>query len=191
MKKVFLIGDSIRMGYEKYVSEILAEKALVYSPEDNCRFAGYTYIGIPYWKSIAGNPEEVSVVHWNNGSWDCTHFHRDSDPYNTVEEYAQWLRRVYVCIRQHFPNAQVVFATTTYVYDERQEETEEPRSNGEIEVYNREAMSVMRELGVPVNDLAALSAGFPMEYFSDTVHFGAIGSRLLAEAVSETIIKYL
>lgn len=39
MKKIVLIGDSIRMGYDKYVKEALAGTAEVYYPSENCRYA--------------------------------------------------------------------------------------------------------------------------------------------------------
>ena len=39
MKKVLLLGDSIRMGYDKYVTEQLAGEAEVLFPSENCRFA--------------------------------------------------------------------------------------------------------------------------------------------------------
>ena len=56
MKNVFLIGDSIRFGassnpeyktadspgYGVYVEEMLRDKARIFAPDDNCRFAQYT-----------------------------------------------------------------------------------------------------------------------------------------------------
>ncbi len=63
MKKVFLLGDSIRLGYDKFVRGLLEGEAEVFYSDDNGRFAGYTYIGIPAWKKLAGDPEEVGVVH--------------------------------------------------------------------------------------------------------------------------------
>ena len=39
MKKVVLLGDSIRMNYCKYVKSKLEGIAEVYYPDDNCRFA--------------------------------------------------------------------------------------------------------------------------------------------------------
>ena len=43
MKKVLLLGDSIRMGYDDYVKEALDGKCeVVYDAEDNGRFAAYT-----------------------------------------------------------------------------------------------------------------------------------------------------
>ena len=48
MKKVLLLGDSIRMGYDDYVKEELDGKCeVVYDAEDNGRFAAYTLAGEP------------------------------------------------------------------------------------------------------------------------------------------------
>ena len=41
MKSLLLIGDSIRMGYDKSVKRTLAGKANVIFPEENCRFASF------------------------------------------------------------------------------------------------------------------------------------------------------
>ena len=191
MKKVFLLGDSIRMGYDEYVRELLEGTAEVFYSEDNGRFAGYTYINIPQWKNLAGNPDEVNVVHWNSGHWDCAHFFGDSEPYSTTEEYAAWLRRVHSCICRNFPSAQVIFATTTGVAPGRYAQMTSPRSNEEIAGYNQAAVQVMAELGVPVNDLAAFSAGFPLALYADEVHFTQTGYRMLAEKVADKIREYL
>ena len=191
MKKVFLLGDSIRIGYDGFVRELLKGTADVFYPEDNGRFAGYTYVCIPQWKNLAGDPDQVNVVHWNCGHWDCAHFYRDSEPYSTVEEYAVWLRRVHDCIRRNFPAAQVIFATTTGVAPGRYEQMSSPRSNEEIALYNKAAVEVMKELDVPVNDLAAFTADFPIDCYADEVHFTEAGSRLLAGMVADKIRKYL
>ena len=192
MKKVFLLGDSIRLDYCGFVKDMLKDEAEVcYSP-DNGRFTDYTYVSLPGWKTLAGDPNEVSVVHWNNGHWDCAHFGRADEPLYTVEEYARRLRRVYGRIRSCFPNARVIFATTTGVCEARVSEMANPRSTAEIAEYNRAAKAVMAELNVPVNDLAAVAATFPDTYFRDgLVHYGEEGSRLLAQAVADRIREML
>ena len=43
-KKVLLIGDSIRMGYDKYVKNYLADSCEVYYPSENCRFAQFSNV---------------------------------------------------------------------------------------------------------------------------------------------------
>ena len=41
MKKILLIGDSIRQGYDYYIKMAFEKSAEVYYPGDNCRFTGY------------------------------------------------------------------------------------------------------------------------------------------------------
>ena len=41
MKNLLLIGDSIRMGYDRSVKRTLEGKVNVFFPQENCRFASY------------------------------------------------------------------------------------------------------------------------------------------------------
>ena len=192
MKKVFLLGDSIRLGYCDFVKEMLKDEAEVCYPSDNGRFTDYTYVHLPTWKNLAGDPNDVSVVHWNNGHWDCAHWDHAEQPLHTVAEYADRLKRVYGMIRHCFPNTRVIFATTTGVNEAHVSEMANPRSNAEIAEYNRAAKAVMAELNVPVNDLASVAATFPDAYFRDgQVHYGEEGSHLLAQAVVDRIREML
>jgi hypothetical protein len=50
MKKVVLIGDSIRMGYDKYIKDALNGTAEVFYPSENCRFAEYVLRYAHEWK---------------------------------------------------------------------------------------------------------------------------------------------
>ncbi len=46
MKKVFLIGDSIKSGYDRYVKESMANIAEVYYHNENCRFYEYILVKV-------------------------------------------------------------------------------------------------------------------------------------------------
>ena len=70
MKKIVLIGDSIRMGYDKYVRAALDGKAEVLFPEENSRFAEYVLRAVIDWKREGKWGDDVDVVHWNAGLWD-------------------------------------------------------------------------------------------------------------------------
>ena len=70
LKKVLLLGDSIRMSYQPFVSELLNGKAEVVGPADNCQFTLYTLSSIDRWINNLGQPD---IVHWNNGIHDCGH----------------------------------------------------------------------------------------------------------------------
>ena len=72
MKTVFLIGDSIRMGYDRFVRGVLADEAAVYYPSENCRFAQYVLRYAHEWIEKECNPACVDVVHWNAGLWDVS-----------------------------------------------------------------------------------------------------------------------
>ena len=77
MKTVFLMGDSIRMGYDRYVRDALADEAAVYYPSENCRFAQYTLRNAHDWIEKECQPECVDVVHWNAGLWDVARLFGD------------------------------------------------------------------------------------------------------------------
>ena len=199
MKNIFLIGDSIRFGaaagtpgvpgspdvtpspgYGVYVAEKTAGRANVYAPDENCRFAQYTLRFLHKWADQTP-AEEIDVVHWNNGLWDALRLFGD-EPLTPLEFYGDLLRRVYKRICLLFPNAKVIFATSTPVV----EEWAKPhfiRYNHEIELYNRKAVEVMEELGVPVNDLYGVAVKFDKSLHSDWVHYGQEASQKLADAV--------
>lgn len=190
---VLLIGDSIRYGappnspgYGIYVKEMLQGVANVYAPDDNCRFAEYTLRYIHDWaKEI--DAKSIDVIHWNNGLWDVLRLNGD-EPLSPPEIYEYFLRRVYAVLRKLFPNAKIIFALSTSVI----EEWADPnffRYNAEIEKYNEVAQNVMRELGVPVNDLYSITRTFDNSLHSDWVHFGHEGSKILAKAVVEKILN--
>ena len=69
MKKVVLLGDSIRLiGYGKRVEELLGDQCTVWQPEDNCRFSKYT---LRMLFDEQQNIKDADVIHWNNGLWDA------------------------------------------------------------------------------------------------------------------------
>ena len=109
MKKVLLLGDSIRMGYDDYVKELLEGKCEVYyDAADNSRFAPYTL-----WQLIQMYNQygPFDLVHWNNGYWDMSFDKTTHEPLIPVEEYAHYLRRIARILKNK--GAKVVFAFTT------------------------------------------------------------------------------
>ena len=92
MKNVLLIGDSIRIGYDKAIKRTLEGKANVYFPEDNCRFASYVLRYIEEYKWIV--PEgKVDVLHWNTGLWDCLRLYEE-EPHTPLDFYAYYMERI-------------------------------------------------------------------------------------------------
>ncbi len=183
MKKIMLIGDSIRMGYDEYVKNALQGVAEVYYPGENCRFAEYVLRYAHEWKSELKLDDSVDLVHWNAGLWDALELFGD-DPLTSFSYYGEAIARIDKRLRMIFPNAKIVFATSTNV-SEKMADPNFMRHNSTIQKYNSIALSALSGTDTVINDLYALTAALPDSYRSDWVHFytpegtEAIGGRVL------------
>lgn len=189
MKNVLLIGDSIRVGYDKAVKATLEGKANVYFPEDNCRFASYLLRYIHEYKSLIENGD-VDVLHWNAGLWDCLRLFEE-EPHTPIDVYAYYIDRICMRIKKCFPNTKVIFATSTKVQSEKMPEGFK-RYNEDIEKYNEVAVEIVKKHGFLVNDLYAVSATLPDEAHSDAVHYYTpIGTEIFTGKVLSCIAPLL
>lgn len=189
-KTVFIIGDSIRMGFMPYAQSALQDEAIVISPDENCRNTQHTYISLPSWKTMFSVPEEVKLIYWNNGHWDIAHWDGDAESLNSVEQYTEMLRRIYHRLCNYFPNAKIIFATTSHANPNGMMGVN-PRTNEEIIRYNQSALHLMDELGVHVDDLYAYMENWSEDAYSDYVHLTNEGYRLLGEHVAQEIREAL
>lgn len=189
-KKILLIGDSIRMGYDKYVREALSEVADVYYPDENCRFSEYVLRCAHDWKNNLGCPDELDLVHWNTGLWDVIELFGD-EPLSTLEYYEYNIGRIAKRLRLLFPNAKMVFATSTPVIEAKCS-PDFKRHNATIEKYNAAALRALRDTDTVINDLYALMSQAPESYHSDSVHFYTNeGTELIGGKVLATISEQL
>ena len=188
MKKILLIGDSIRQGYDKYVKYALKDVCEVYYPSDNCRFAEYVLRHLPDWKDQLSLGDDVDVVHWNAGLWDSLVWFEDG-PLTPPDIYAYYIARICRLIQKIFPKAKVIFATSTPVLEERFLNPKRSyRKNSDIAQYNEIAAKIAKEHGFYVNDLYAVVKDVPKSYYSDMTHlYTPGGTQLLADAVLEAI----
>lgn len=168
MKNVLLIGDSIRMGYDKAVKKTLEGKANVYFPDDNNRFAAYV---LRYFHDYANliSDGDIDVIHWNAGLWDCLRLFEE-EPHTPKDVYEYYIDRICARMQKLYPNAKVVFATSTPVLSE-QMAAPFMRYNEEIREYNRIAVRVVQKYGFLVNDLYAVAEQLDDTAHSDPVHF--------------------
>lgn len=169
MKKVVLIGDSIRMGYDKYIKASLEGEAEVFYPAENCRFATYVIRFVHEWKKKGEWPDDVDLVHWNAGLWDVPEIMGD-EPVTPVEAYAHTIARIDKRLRQLFPNAKMVFATSTAVQEEKYKGVFK-RHNCVIEQYNEAAIRALADTDTVIDDLYAVTTGCPDECHSDMTHY--------------------
>ena len=182
MRKIVLLGDSIRMGYDKFVKESLGDEAEVFYPKDNCKFAKYSIRFLRDWTRDGTLPGDADVVHWNVGLWDVVQLF-DGESLVSPEEYARDLERLYRHLVHYFPKAKLIFATSTSVVEEKYA-ANFFRKNARIEEYNAVARSVLEPLGVEINDLYAVSRSAGEEHRSDMTHYNTdAGRQLIGGAV--------
>ena len=193
MKKVLLLGDSIRMGYDEYVKEILKDEFdVIYDESDNGRFSAYTL-----WQAnqFFKNCGHFDVVHWNNGYWDMNIEPPMKTPMHPVEEYVRYLHRILTEIRNN--GATPVFATSVPILSKElaaEVVTEGVApfeyDNEWVKKYNAAAVSFMESEGVTVNDLYSLCLK-DRHYYKcpDLLHLTEEGYRKCAEKTADAIRK--
>ena len=194
MKKVVLLGDSIRLGYEKYVKDSLEGVAEVYSPEDNCRFTFYL---MRYLRSLVGPdglPQDADVVLWNAGLWDVARLVGDDLTLTPPDTYGVMIKRLDNYIRTLFPKAKIVFSTNTNVQEELYKGNLY-RRNSDIKQFNAIAIEALKDTDTLINDLYELTENIPDECRSDMTHFNTeqgvkvIGGKVLAVICKVLSIK--
>ena len=180
MKKVVLIGDSIRrIGYGAPVAERLSDEFEVWQPAENCRFAQHTLRGLWDWREgIKG----ADIIHWNNGLWDVCNLFGDG-PFTPVDEYVETMLRLAKLFKERAST--VIFATTTPVRLENKS-----NKNEVISAYNEALVPKLREMGVIINDLyTPLSKDVYKFICNDTIHLSEEGIALATEMVVDVIRK--
>ena len=135
MKTIILIGDSIRQGYDRYTRLAFEDVAKVHYPTDNCQFAAYILRHLSNWKNDFECGEDVDCVHWNAGLWDSIYF-PDGEIHTPVEIYKYYIDRVCTRIKQLFPRAKVIFATSTPV--------REHLFLGELKRFNKDVYKIIK-----------------------------------------------
>ncbi len=186
MKKVLLLGDSIRGGYAMSVKASLEGKAEVVYPADSARFAAYTLRTLSddrdHYKG-----EQIDVIHWNCGLWDCLRQFGE-EPNTPIDVYEYFIDRICTRMKFLFPEAKIVFATSTKVLEHRLNKNIFCRYNSEIDAYNEVAVRVVKKHGFLVDDLNAVSKALPEEAHSDGVHYyTSMGTKAFTMQVIESI----
>ena len=186
--KALLLGDSIRMSYQPPVAELLAGRATVVGPADNCQFSLFTLSSLDRWLAELGQPD---VVHWNNGIHDAGHNPNRSPVQIPIDVYRANLEFILRRLRALTP--QVIWATSTPVHPQRPFRDDQwSWRNEEIDRYNEAAAELMQANAVPTTDLHRLVWENLDDYLAeDQLHLSAAGQRACAEAVAEAVSGHL
>ena len=180
MKKVVLIGDSIRlMGYGNRVPELLGSDYNVWQFDDNNRFAFYTLRNVmDYCDKVA----DCDVIHWNNGLWDTQDLLGDGS-FTPPDVYVATMKRIAAVLLTR--SKKVIFATTT------PPARENPTNKIEtVKKFNELLVPELEKMGVIINDLFTTVYDRLEEYVSDDlIHLTPAGSEACALQVADAIRK--
>ena len=191
-KNVFLIGDSIRRGYCKIVKEKLFDVAEVYYPEDNCRNTQHVITRLKKWSGMIDDLSKIDLVQFNCGQWDTAHWNEHALSLTSESEYKRNIKIIIDLLKQFFPNAKIIFATTTPMnplYGAKG--CINPRSNEEITRYNELALNVCDAENITTIDYNAYMRDWGAELFNDWCHLTNEGFTLLGEEVARNLRKFL
>lgn len=190
-KNVFLIGDSIRKGYCDTVREELKNEAEVFYVSDNCRSSQYIIFSLKKWAAMFDCAECVDIVHFNCGQWDTAHWNGYKYSLTSEEEYRKNIEMIIYLLREFFPNAEIIFATTSRMNPEGGSiGGVNPRSDKEVNRYNEIAVCVAQDNDVKINDINAFMHDFGSECFNDTCHLTSEAFERLGKYVASELKKY-
>ena len=187
MKKLYLIGDSIRMCYASFIEEALKGKAEVYWPNENSRFSAYTYYALGDWEEELRVGKDCDVIHWNVGLHDIIRFTGD-EPVSSPEIYELYLEKIIHRLKFLYPDATQVFANTTPVLEERHSFWLD-RKNEDVDKINKVAEKVMKKNNILINDLHSIVTP---ECIIDHCHISTpLGRELAVKQILKTVCPLL
>lgn len=190
LPRVVLIGDSIRLGYAPIVARKLEGRARVISVEQNGGDSSRVRANLEEW-ALAIRPD---IVHFNAGLHDLKLLKATNQHQVPLDQYRENLRDIAGRL-QRATAARIIFAATTPIIDARHaaRQANFDRLEADVRRYNGAAAGVMREAGIPINDLhwVVERAGAERVLLKDGTHYTAEGYELLASAVADSIIRQL
>jgi GDSL-like Lipase/Acylhydrolase family len=175
LPRVLLIGDSITNGYHGKVRDLLRGRAnvdLLATSASICDPALIAQV------KLAVGDYKHAIIHFNNG---LHGFHLDE------AHYEAGLRRLVDTLKQLEPQAKLIWAMSTPIVLGNDVGKLDPK-NEVVLKRNEIAARVMRELGIPVDDLYSLVAG-KAEYrvSGDGYHYNDQGRTVEADAVAKVV----
>lgn len=202
LPRILVIGDSISMGYRKFITEHFKGKAYVdYWVGRGVPWGGKQKLSedsksIRAWKGVLSNGP-YDVVSWNPMTlhwWHRKLLNRCPD-----EKFlAQALTDTVKILKKIAPDTQFIWIRCTPIRKCLDDGThvldDAPNCNTRIIRYNKVADEVMKKEGIPEVDLYGIAVKqlhTVRKGSKDIVHWNGDVSRLFAQAISKEIEKYL
>lgn len=169
LPKLLIMGDSISIGYRRYLEIYLHNIADVYYPWENARMSTYLLRYLSIWKRELGLDDDVKAVLFNTGLWDLERV--DGKVLVSPKEYKRNIQRIVDRIRFLYPNAVVYIGTITDIKDGKQTEEGMCRINKDIVIYNNILRQVAKEKKVSIIDINGLVKNYSDRVYMDATHF--------------------
>ncbi|MCA9134269.1 MAG: FAD-dependent oxidoreductase, partial [Planctomycetales bacterium] len=183
LPRVLLIGDSISMGYTLPVRRLLAGKANVHHPPENCGSSGRGLQRLDRWLGA----KKWDVIVFNFGIHDAK-LPPEGTGHATLDEYQNNLSKILQRLLE--TEATILWATSTPIPNGGQLAPNRRFAN--IDGYNHKALQVMEEYELRVIDLnAEIRPHLQSEQKPNDVHFTPAGSQRLARRVAQSILATL
>ena len=185
MKTVVLIGDSIRMGYQRFVQEELAPSMKICELEGNGGTSTNVLAHLDAWV-LSRTPH---IVHLNCGLHDIRRAFDTGEIAVPISLYQANVKEILRKILDH-TDAKVIWATTTPVNEAWHHKNKSfDRFEADVLAYNRASVEIAQRLDVRINNLfdVITRAGRDRYLKGDGVHFNEAGCILLGKAVAEAI----
>ena len=179
---VLLIGDSIANGYLDSVTKALEGKANIDAWITPTSQADKS---LPNKIADICAARKYAVIHFNLGlhGWQ-----KGRIPEGQFEPLTHLLVQ---SLKKSAPQAALIWATITPVSVKGEPEKLNPEIQPTIEEHNAMATKVMKEEGVPINDLDALLRPHLALMAGDMFHWKPEAREMMARAVSEAVAKAL
>lgn len=172
LPRVLLIGDSICNQYQKDVCKELAGSAYVtFFATSKCLCDASYLRALEFFL----DEYDYAVIHFNNGLHSLS---------SDREDWELRLRESIKLIRAKGKGAKIIWASSTPL--------KKPELTEKAKELNAIAARVMKEEGIPIDDLFALMDPLDRDKFwSDTYHYKSEGRKKLAAAVTSSIQQAL
>lgn len=186
LPRVLLIGDSITMGYTQPLRELLAKKANVQHPTENCgpsrRIVEHLdlYLGKKPWDVIQLNCGIHDLTYLNEAG-KVTGPKAGGKPQVPLDEYRANLEKIVARLKK--TGAALIWCTTTPM-----NHPDVYRLPEDVDRYNAVAKEVMEKNGVRINDLNGRVHAFKKPMWTpEGVHYTPEGYRELAQFAAPVI----
>lgn len=176
--RVLLIGDSVTRAYYPDAEKALRGKAVV------ARLATSKSAGDPVFieeVTLLLKQYHFDVIHFNNG----IHGQHYSE-----EAYSSGIRDLIAAFEKCAPGAKLIWATSTPLRESGHLDRLDA-DNARIVRRNADSLAIMKQRGIPVDDLYALVLDYPEYYAQDGTHFNEKGVKVEGAEVARQIIALL